>query len=1037
VSQEWPEGHICFPVYPAIDRVADPAEAATWYALAADELTNSYRDIMAAVEALAGSAALPTPGGSPSKAEQLTAMKNLIAAGRPGTSATRAGPPSAFFGLKTRSGSASTGPAAPGEREPGESPQDPELAELMAVVDRVAGPARPRVAAGQGLTAGLGDGECLALLERLARALYPRAGEGVLPGGARASGTVDDLAAGTPGARQRLAPGAQWQRVTSWGLLASAVQEAGPEATGLVLVQRRTGPGHAFAVRATTAGPRWIDLQAEGDRVTSREPGYPEGDAWAVIINADAQVIQADDLPPVPESAITALALTDPPASHHYGAIGMEIELPRIRLQLSQQPDQEIPANETPQYGDVLFSNDYLMGVVEQIAGTDGTFLELVTNPIAEVPGDNGHKDRAGFLRSLQETLNRVSGGKRLPVSDLARDGFRIGETAKHVVTAGFGHELERMGMQFTVGVPLAGLHDLYLWTKSMLSARGYQVRDVNAGLFFSDAVANRFAAALPETGHGIPLVVAELFHPEDLHAVRGYAASVFTHAMAPLWMTYARSSRAEGYEPDIGTKQFLDIASRHPIPVMRKELSEDARQFLADNADWLRGFFAKHASKFLPQSIADPLGITIADPEADLVAPYRPSATVGAYLDDAFREGDGEPRVIPLDFNITTAFNQLDHGTSARRLNPLTLNELRYFRPAESYEELRETYAVVADNIKSIFERAARQGRRASSLRPLGDPAEIIGRLAQHPAARDIEDLLRRTDFDPDPFLDVAAEIAAAPGVAPTAGSAARLAAALERGIPQLKQKGLGILDGLRSDPGSTYISRVLMPWAATMRAAHNLMALAAPHSENTIPKEEFLTNWRTESATAFRRSAGIRNIDASVDSLLADQENPERVARVLIAIGSWRESKNESGVSARAGAVDNLERRVIYELGGLRKVHRGGSGAGQQVRVARAEVPEAAPVARQILGEELWDAVAAGDQVTAVRVGRLIDRLDSVSAAPGRGAEPVSTGGVGHEEEAGTPSTREVPPSRRLHVEPVLVDRVYDITELVGGRT
>jgi hypothetical protein len=79
VSQDWPEGHICFPVYRDIGSlIADPDEAAAWQELMVGELASGYRYATALMKALSES---PEPGSETlSKAKRLVALKELVTA---------------------------------------------------------------------------------------------------------------------------------------------------------------------------------------------------------------------------------------------------------------------------------------------------------------------------------------------------------------------------------------------------------------------------------------------------------------------------------------------------------------------------------------------------------------------------------------------------------------------------------------------------------------------------------------------------------------------------------------------------------------------------------------------------------------------------------------------------------------------------------------------------------------------------------------------------------------------------------------------
>jgi hypothetical protein len=818
------------------------------------------------------------------------------------------------------------------------------------LVDRVASSAGDRspdsaaVVAGQGVPVA----DCLDLLEALTQALCRRDGEPFLPGGVKAAGTADDLVLGTAGPGRRLAPGADWRPIASWASLAKAVTSAGPGATGLVLWLRRTGPGHAFGVHNVAGkGPRWIELQAPpGHRVTGISPGYPAAGARAVVVDRTGRVIE-EALPPVAESRVPALALTDPPASRTPGAIGAEIELARIRIRLRVDVTA-IPHDEAPQRGDTLFSNHYLKGVVEQIKSNGAMFLELVsTTPVAEVPGDEGFADRGGFINTLLHVFNLFNNYKTIPISTLT-DYFEIDKKAAHAVLhAPRDDALEELGVQFTLGVPISGKYDLYRWLLENKQWNSPAKKlDVETALAFAEEAGHWFAIQRSAKLNGdIPLVTTAFFHAEEFYALMGFAASTFAHAMAPLRMQHARNSKAEGYRPSIGTKQFISVASRHPAPAVRAKLPESARKFLDDYAPHLRGLFAVYAARSGPIT-ADSFNVPIADPDAELDTAANRTATVRDYFDDAFLGDTVAPRVRPEDFNIVTTFDELDNGWEVVREEAMTVDEVRDVGPLNSVREFIDVYEGMGSGYRAVFARARR--RKTDALRRLGDRARVIDWLGQIPLVGDVEALFQgtivinslprspgngvRVDLNRDPFLDAIDVLASHPHEARSA-QMADLASELRRNLDRLEAVGSVILGRLAApgSPDSADFSGALVPWAATMGAARRLLAAADPGARNPIPEEISLTDWSRVSAIRGPfgwRSAELQRIDASVEELLAAREDRGRLARVLAAIHSWRLPR--TGPNVHAKVVRSLEQRVVYELGALRERPKSASIAG-----------------------------------------------------------------------------------------------------------
>ncbi|GGM22541.1 hypothetical protein GCM10010129_78570 [Streptomyces fumigatiscleroticus] len=216
---------------------------------------------------------------------------------------------------------------------------------------------------------------CGTLLEALLKQLYParnhsaRFGRSSAPAAVFAARTLDDLATGRRDAEQRLARGPGWSRVVSWETLTDAVTQAGPGATGLVIVRRRRGAGHAFALHHTTDGVRWIELQGpRGRRVTEQPPSWlsphagqgtvpsvvprAEQAARAVVIDRDGRVLAHALDSQGAGTPRTADALTDPPVEPGLiGGIAVHADAAGVRRGLDHDrkpPWRPLPGTALP-----------------------------------------------------------------------------------------------------------------------------------------------------------------------------------------------------------------------------------------------------------------------------------------------------------------------------------------------------------------------------------------------------------------------------------------------------------------------------------------------------------------------------------------------------------------------------------------------------------------------------------------------------------------------------------------------------------------
>jgi hypothetical protein len=1076
-SLDWPKGFVCFPLFRAIDAIAaNPKEAARLRVLLENEFTSSYQNIKAMVEALAGSTASSVPGPTLSKAERLVALKELVAAvgvrlERQGFSraeiieayrlnagdARMAGnreSQAAFLAqfLVRQRGEA---PRVPGRADPArptaaptavssasfgpetrESPE-PEL-DLEGLVDRV-------VSAVRGDVPGPVDDpqDCLVLLEGLAGALYPREWAG-LPGGVRATGTVDDLVVRTGRAEQRLAPGAAWRRVPSWGELAGEVKAAQAGATGLVLLQRGSGKGHAFAVHYPGAGDvRWIDLQMpRGSRVMTRAPERGAAGARVVVVDGTGRVVSG---PPTAESEDQARVVMDPPASRGYGAIGAEWEAPNIRLVFDVP--EGAPEEEIPRTGDELFRTEHVRGVVEHVGEA---FLEFVSMAIGVGPGDEGYvATNRGMTEAVQFILNLTRGGKKVPLSSLPAE-FEVSAKAKYVSLYNASGETY-LDTQITAGVESGGQYDLLRWAlnpDNMPDSDTGTVDDIVTALSFAEDAAFRYAGWLGES-HGAesPGIAGLLLHGGDVDSVRGYLASMFTHAIAPLRAEYARTHRVD-HMPGIGPKQFLAVMSRHPVRTVRDDLPDTAKRYTDINEELLKSLFYQYAAKFGPnlksrsksteQMLSTKIGFS------DVV--------VGDYLDDALLEERATSPVAPGVYGVKTSFGRLDAGKAGGRAHPLNLNELRNIGGAERPAGASEQLSSVAADIRSILARTEGWRQRSNSLDRLGGPEAVAARLAGIPEVRDLEvlfqdaaylnlhlrgaDSRKRVDLDWGMFLDWVAHLVLHPGEDMDYVEHLKLVNALETHLNELEFLSKGAL-AYSAESGAMVFSVASLRWARAMGTATRLLARVDSPAE--VPHEEGLTGWAENSEVrrspgakrfggSYSRSPALQRIDASVAGLLADRQDPRRLLRVLSDIRWWRQTKKDASTAKRADAVEALEQRVMHEVTSLGLEHYSvlsapgrqapGGSRPRAVGVFRAEVPEVATVARQRLGERMVGALATGDPDELARASHLIDRL-----------EPVTEPRVGR----GVPSVEGVPLSLRLHVTPVLADFAADLDELV----
>ncbi|HVT71337.1 MAG TPA: hypothetical protein VHF26_26565, partial [Trebonia sp.] len=535
------------------------------------------------------------------------------------------------------------------------------------------------------------------------------------------------------------------------------------------------------------------------------------------------------------------------------------------------------------------------------------------------------YADAGGFFRSVQDVLSRLR--EDGSVAALAGAGYAVTELGEHArITGGDTSTGPRdLSVQHTVGVELGGVADLLRWARgnSPHPRIPQTLTDIDAGLTFGDEVAGWFSGAHgTAVGAGVPVVAGGLLHSGDIEEIRGFAALVYTHAMAFLREADAKAAGHSRFSPLLGAKQYLAAASRHTAEVMRSALSDQAREFLDRNAGQLKKLFVSYAGHAGPRSIRNPLGVKIGPGYA----------SVADYLDTAFLNDPLIP-VLPNEYGMETGFELDTSGAGQSQQRPLVLIELRNVADADNVAMLQAQYQELAGHVSGIF--AQVRTREARSLPSPGDSREFARWLGGQPQARNAEALLRglihlnslpavlargdRVDLRRgDLLLASARQPASPPGAVLSGPDRGELAAELKHIISQLDRLDDSVRSALHAGSGPGGLSEVVAPLAATTAAARRLLAGLDPGAGSPVADERFLLNWTQVSAVPnSRRSPEVRRIDASVAALLAHRDQPGRLRQVLADIYAWHRSRQDADLSRRRPAIDGLEQRIVHELG------------------------------------------------------------------------------------------------------------------------
>ncbi|MPY32788.1 hypothetical protein FNH09_16380 [Streptomyces adustus] len=548
----------------------------------------------------------------------------------------------------------------------------------------------------------------------------------------RSAVTLHDLEVGITGAEQSLVRGPGWGRVTSWDSLATDLKKAGIGATALILVAKRSGVGHAFAVRYTDDGIFRIDLQARKDRRVSTEKfDFVDVYARAIVIHRIGTVVKETQRqwPPAPHTYREALL--EPPLTHReFGAIGIEVEylhplgdlngkkfsdLPYDTLLARNKHNQlELVVDHDMFYqlgdGRLFMSKRDALGAAagrETPTAKSLPIVELVSAPIKALltePGRISSSRGIGGILRARELLSRTDReGHAIPLRELlpAEDWtvFADGKLLVNPSPAGPGHPAYT---QFTVGVPIGGASRLLAQVEARLSGSMSLDKAVAGSRHFADDVTKRFASQVlkrhVETGE-LPYL-SEVAGIDELY---GYAWLMFSHVSAtPLRERFFRQRLI---------KNMLPAALRNPFHVVRESLRQEVRGFL-ENHDNER-FIVNKFEEILRQRIAayrtEYPGADDARNILDQVLPDS-DLTHRDFLIATIRGRTPRGRKVYPDETVGMRnFGRLD--TNGGHARPMVLLEIRNYtnRPEMDDKALQANFDDLADAARHAYQVAER----------------------------------------------------------------------------------------------------------------------------------------------------------------------------------------------------------------------------------------------------------------------------------------------------------------------------------------
>ncbi|MET8280450.1 toxin glutamine deamidase domain-containing protein [Micromonospora sp. NPDC005174] len=355
-------------------------------------------------------------------------------------------------------------------------------------------------------------------------------------------------------------------------------------ARGLVLIYGEDARApHAFNVVHGPYGVRFLDGQRGG-------PARPPQ-----VITDVAFLPLTDNIEVPNEHPLTVLS-----PDRRAGAIGFEAETAyRTSAPVRLVKDEGVQEIATSPNFDIHLES----------SGSN-TIIELVSKPYNVLDGETRHRRRDEVWRDFTRTLQRmadVKGYPRLKTLFSESNGFQAVDSdvldvynlrGTQSFIDGSDDPLSNMYMQYTVGVPLAGVYQLlkfgeqHTWDISRKAL-------VGAALGFADQVSALYRAAMSApnaTGNWTQVSDSSL--ARDIMELRGLSALAYTHVLAPildLSEQYAESRRQL-------VKNYLLAASRTSLTAIRGLLSERAQDWVQANASRVRNQLTAHALSAFPQ---------------------------------------------------------------------------------------------------------------------------------------------------------------------------------------------------------------------------------------------------------------------------------------------------------------------------------------------------------------------------------------------------------------------------------------------------
>jgi hypothetical protein len=330
--------------------------------------------------------------------------------------------------------------------------------------------------------------------------------------------------------------------------------------------------------------------------------------------------------------------------------------------------------------------------------------LEIVTAPVAVVPGDAGRADGGNVLERVEEVISglrrlgdgqaieRIFPAERFAYSDEARGAF------VHPGPPGMPFDFL---VHFTAGVPIVRMHEFLSGARDHtmpVSARDHLVD----GLTFGNEIAARYARTLPGlAGHRIPPYAVHLLAGRaDVSAVRGFLALVYAQ-VAPI--VHGRPGQ------NVALKVRAAAASRTSLAGIRATLPDPVRTFLEHHAADIQETLVQRMRQRRPE-IRGTAPLSLRGLE-------RSPRTIGEYLATALLPG--RP---PIDQGQALGVNAHFDGpdiNEGRLEPPLVLVELRRLGDRAYSRQTAEGLKLQYELVVSLARRAYTEARAIEVATP------------------------------------------------------------------------------------------------------------------------------------------------------------------------------------------------------------------------------------------------------------------------------------------------------------------------------